>query len=671
MKIHLSTLAWILLVTLLALPVQAAGGGPGLRYSTYLGGTGDDKVNDVALGSDGSIYVTGYTYSDQFGSGSLSQSSPDVFVAKLSADGQTLAYFKRFGGGGEDVGNAIAVDGTGQAYVTGFTQGGSFPHTTNAFDTTFNGGADNEADAFITQLDPDGDIVYSSFLGGSGYDVPGSDRMGGVDIGYDIVFDGTYVYVTGLTESDDFPTTGGAYDTTYANVDYGLTQDLFIVKLRPAAQGANDLAYGTFVGGGIGSETGRSITVDTDGAIYVGGTVTGGSGEFPLTSGAIDTDISGGWDTFLLKMHPGGQGTNDLTYATYLGGSQTEDVHALVVDNTGTVYLTGETGSPDFPTTAGAFDTICGTDNNCNYVPGWGHYADVFITRINPDPSGTAQSNLLYSTFLGGADYENQMGNGDLALIAPGEIYVSGSTRSPDTFPTTPDAFARQRTGTSSDAFVVRLQLNGSGADDLIYGTYVGGNDVDGANAIAWNGGNVVTVAGETWNTALSGDFPTTSDALYPDHSGGGTYNYDGFLFQLQAPPPLPDLSPSTKRVTPKEATAGEIVTYTIRLVNSGEISATVAVTDTLPATLIPRGAPTASSGPDPIFAGQTLTWAGSVLADTPTTLIYTAELTSTTTLTPTVINAAQIDDGLGNVYVRRAFVNGNHIFLPLVLRSH
>jgi uncharacterized repeat protein (TIGR01451 family) len=565
------------------------------------------------------------------------------------------------------------VDDTGNAYVTGYTYGGSFPRTTNAFDATFNGGEDTPVDAFITQLDPDGNIIYSTFLGGSGYDVPGLGRMGGKELGLDIAFDGEYVYVTGSTESDDFPTTGGAYDTEYADVDSGLTQDIFIVKLRPAGQGANDLIYGTFVGGGVTSEAGNSIAVDAAGAVYVGGYVRDntGFGEFPLTSGAVDTDISDGWEAFLLKLNPGGQGASDLVYATYLGGDETESVHALIVDAAGTVYVTGDTGSPDFPITTGAFDTICGTDGDCNYAPGWGPYADAFVTRINPDPAGTAQGNLLYSTFLGGADYENQMGTGDLVLIGPGEIYVSGSTRALTTFPTTQDAFARERTGTDSDAFVVRLRMDGNGANDLVYGSYVGGHDVDGANAIAWNGGDIVTVAGQTWNTVISGDFPTTPDALYPDHNGGGDYNYDGFLFQLQAPPPWPDLSRSIKTVDPTEAVAGDVVTYTVQLVNSGTLSATVAVTDTLPATLIPRGAPAASSGPAPAIVGQTLTWAGAVCTDTTVTLTYAAELTSTTTLTPTVRNTAQIDDGVGNVYTRSAFINWAHIYLPLVLRNY
>jgi hypothetical protein len=158
------------------------------------------------------------------------------------------------------------------------------------------------------------------------------------------------------------------------------------------------------------------------------------------------------------------------------------------------------------------------------------------VTRINPDPAGTAESNLLYSSYLGGADFENVFGTGDLVVIAAGEVYLSGDTRSPTTFPTTPNAYATALTGTHSDAFLVRLRMNGNAETGLLYGTYVGGRDVDAANGLVCDGDHVFTVVGETWqNAGVYGDFPTTPDALYPDHSGGGQYNYDGFLFQMES----------------------------------------------------------------------------------------------------------------------------------------
>ncbi len=649
--------------------------GYGLLYSTYLGGSGDDKVNDVVLGTDGSIYVTGYTGSNGFGSGSNTGGSLDVFVAKLAPDGRTLSYLEIFGGDGEDVGNAIAIDALGNVYVTGYTHSSNFPTTTNAFDPTFNGGAEayQEVDAFVVKLDTTGTLVYSTYLGGSGVSVPGQGRMGGSDIGVDLAFDDDYVYVTGLTESDDFPTTGGAYDRTYADIDYGLTRDLFIVKLHPAAQGSSDLIYGTYVGGGLSSEMGRGIAVAGDGTVYVTGHVSGDSlGEFPLTGGAIDTVPPVGIDTdaILLKLNPAGGSAQDLIYATLLGTDQGDVGHAVAVDAMGTAYVTGETGSPDFPTTAGAFDTACGTDGTCNYISGFGPYADAFFVRIRPNPSGTAQANLLYGTFLGGSDFENTFGEGDLALIGGGEVFLTGDSRSPDSFPTTADAFSSERTGIHADVFVVRLRPEGNGVDDLVYGSYLGGSDVDGPTGLAWNGGDIVTVAGHSWETSLAGDFPTTPDALYPAHSGGGQYHYDGFLFRLQAPPPKPDLRSSQKKVTPDQAVVGEVVTYTVRLANSGTLTATAMLTDVLPSTLSIKGTPVASAGSAPAVNGQTITWSGPLTIGASVTLTYTAELTSTATLTPAVVNTVAIGDGFGTYLERSAYLNGWRVSLPLVMRS-
>jgi uncharacterized repeat protein (TIGR01451 family) len=357
----------------------------------------------------------------------------------------------------------------------------------------------------------------------------------------------------------------------------------------------------------------------------------------------------------VLKLNPSGNGSADLVYSTFLGGlDATQQGEGIVVDAAERIYVSGYTDSPNFPTTNGALDTTCGIDDNCD------SRTDFFVTKLNP--AGNSSADLLYSTFLGGNYWEGSLwGTSDLALGSSGDIYVSGNTSSDAGFPITDDAYDASGDNAWGDVFVVRLRPQGQGAADLVYGTYVGGSYIDGGETgIALDEEDRVYVVGET----ASSDFPTTARALYKNHTGAR----DTFVFRLLAPP-RPELSTSTKTVAPEAATVGEIVTYTVRLANSGEISTTVAVTDTLPATLIPQGTPTSSSGPAPVLAGQTLTWAGSVLVDTPVILTYTAELTSTTTLTPTVVNAVQIDENIGNVYVRRAFVNGHKLFLPLVLR--
>jgi parallel beta-helix repeat protein len=505
------------------------------RYSTFLGGAGDDTVNDIAIGPGGYIYLTGDTSSTAFGSGSSNRGYSSVFVAKLSPDGKTLVYLKTFGGAAESAGEAIAVDAAGNVYVTGYTHSADFPTTSGAFDVSFNGGSDtySTVDAFITKLDANGNIVYSSYLGGSGYTIPGAGRSGGADMGRAIAVQGEYVYIIGRTESEDFPTTPGAYDRVYANVDWGLNTDLFIVKMRLAGQGSADLVYGTFLGGGGTHEYGEDVVVDSAGKIYVTGSVEDRyhSGEFPITPGAVDTTHGGWYEAFVLKFNPAGGGASDLVYSTYLGGSQDDEGHALAVDSAGIVYVLGSTGSPDFVTTAGAFDRTCGTDGNCNFVSGWGYYDDAFITSINPNPSGSAQANLRYSTFLGGSDDENKMIEGSIALVASGEVYVAGVTDSLN-FPVTPDAYA-PRPSVSGDVFVARLRLEGKGTSDLVYGTYVGGHDIDEALGLTWSN-NVVTVVGDTWyHLSITGDFPTTPDALYPTHNGGGEYMIDSFLFQF------------------------------------------------------------------------------------------------------------------------------------------
>ena len=272
---------------------------PALAYSTYLGGSGGDSGNGIAVDSSGSAYVTGNTSSTDFPttSGALqttSAGSGDAFVTKLNASGTALVYSTYLGGTGSDSGHAIAVDGSGDAYVTGSTSSTNFPTTAGALQTTSAG----SGDAFVTKLNASGTaLVYSTYLGGSGGD-------SGASIGLDGSGD---AYVTGSTSSTNFPTTAGALQTTSAG-----SGDAFVTKLNASGTA---LVYSTYLGG-TGSDSGQGITVDSSGVAYVTGNTS--STDFPTTSGALQTTSAGSGDAFVTKLNASGTA---LVYSTFLGGS--------------------------------------------------------------------------------------------------------------------------------------------------------------------------------------------------------------------------------------------------------------------------------------------------------------------------------------------------------------
>jgi hypothetical protein len=385
-----------------------------------------------------------------------------------------LVYSTFLGGGNVDQGFGIAVDSSGAAYVTGRTVSTNFPTTTGAYDTSYNGGED----AFVSKLNAAGSaLVYSTYLGGSG-----------LEQGHGIALDAANAaYVTGVTTSSNFPTTGGAIDTIHNGGD-----DAFVTKLDAAGSA---LAYSTFLGG-TGTDQGWGIAVDATGA-----SVTGlASAGFPTTVGAFDPTHNGGNDAFVSKLNPAGSA---LLYSTFLGGNGSEQGYGIAVEATG-AYVTGLTNSSSsltgFPTTVGAFDT---SHNGGN---------DAFVSKLNP-----AGSALLYSTFLGGGS--NDQGRG-IAVDAT-SASVTGVTASSG-FPTTTGAYD---TGynTGDDAFVTKLNTTGS---MLVYSTFLGGSGNETGLGIAVDAGGA-SVTGQT----NSANFPTTSGAYDTSHNG----NDDVFVSKLNA----------------------------------------------------------------------------------------------------------------------------------------
>jgi hypothetical protein len=312
--------------------------GSTLLYSTYFGGGGGERGLGIAVDSDGNAHVTGYTNSTNFPTANALQAAfaggnADAFVLKLNATGSAAIYSTYLGGGNDrpDIGTAIAVDSAGNAYVTGFTNSPDFPTVKPL--QPFVG----PTDAFVAKLDPNGSLVYSTHLGGSADD----EAMG-------IAVDAAgSAYVTGHTESPNFPTTARAFSTRCVAIDASLPigdicsgGDAFVTKLSPDGSA---LVYSTYLSGSR-FEVGRGIVVDSSGNAHVTGLTS--SPDFPRAN-PLQKDFAGGdFDAFVVKLDPTG---STLVYSTYLGGSSADGGHGIALDSAGNAYITGYTRSLDFP----------------------------------------------------------------------------------------------------------------------------------------------------------------------------------------------------------------------------------------------------------------------------------------------------------------------------------
>jgi Beta-propeller repeat len=465
-----------------------------------------------------------------------------------------LSYSTYLGGSMDDFGNAITVDSAGNIYVTGGTTSSNFPTTPGVYQTTY-GGADGgyqsvNGDVFVTKLSPSGStLVYSTYLGGSGD-----------DNAYGIVVDAAgNVYLTGGTNSSNFPVTPGVYQPTFGGLTdvfvskldptgssllysthfgvagegirgFGIAVDsahsayiaggagpgfpttpgafqtgssafssAFVMKLNPAGSAA---VYSTFLSGG-GIDYAESIDIDTKGNAYVTGYAS--SSGFPTTPGGFQTVLGGGTDAFVTVLNPTGSG---LVYSTFLGGTANDEGFKIAVDSLGKAYVTGVTASSNFPTTSGAFQATFG-----------GGRTDAFIAKLDPTKSGSAS--LVYSTFLGGSGDENFQNflRDILAVDSAGNAYVTGTTTSTN-FPTVNPIQATA--GGGFDAYVAKLNAAGSG---LIYSTYLGGSGDDFGRGIAVDSSGNVYVTGQT----SSANFPVTSNS-FQGVFGGST---DAFVAKV------------------------------------------------------------------------------------------------------------------------------------------
>jgi hypothetical protein len=421
---------------------------PVLSYSTYLGGSGNDAGFDIAVDGNGNTYVTGSTDSPEFSS----LGGSNAFVAKLNANGTQRTYLAIIGGSGDDTGFSIAVDSSGDAYITGATDSTDFP-VTNSIQSSFGGGAQ---DAFIAKLDPTGSsLVYSTYLGGSGNDT-----------GFGIALDSSgSAYITGVTDSPEFSTLGNT--------------DVFVAKLNPSGDQRAYLA----ILGGTGDDTGFDIAVDGTGSAYVVGSTD--STNF-TTANAWQPNFGGSQDAFVAKLNPTGSA---LVYSTYFGGTGNDSGFGIAIDSVGNAYITGSTDSPEFTSLGGrdvfvakfssagderlyftilggsgddagfgiAVDStgnayITGSTDSSNFTTANALQSnaagsqDVFVAKLN-----SAGSTLSYSTYLGSIDNESGFA---IAVDNSGNAFITGFTSSTN-FPTASPL--QSVMGGNGDAFVLKI----------------------------------------------------------------------------------------------------------------------------------------------------------------------------------------------------------------------
>jgi len=497
-----------------------------LIFLTYLGGQIDDAAMAVAVDAAGNAYVTGYTNSLDFpvtagavqarfagmsGDGAINLG--DAFVTKISADGHTLLYSTYLGGAQDDAAFGIAVDSSGNAYVTGTTLSGNFPVTAGAAQAQYAGSGRQKSfprimssairagDAFVAKLNPAGTtLVYSTLLGGR-YD----------DLATSIALDTAgSAYIGGYTLSDNFPTTAGSFSRTYGGVEgannFFNLGDGFLAKLNPAG---SEWTYATYIGGS-GDDWISALTLDEGRNVYATGSST--SINFPVTGSSpkyrgpnsvpfyVDQLIG---DAFVLKLNAAGSA---LVYSTFLGGTGDDCGMAIVLDQKGNAIIAGASNSKDFPVTPDAMQkTIAGRA----YSISRNTAGDGLIAVVNP--SGV----LAYATFLGGRDDDAWM---SAAISASGTLYLGGLTTSAN-FPLlraaqptragnlipAMDAVVAAISGISISGPQINAVLNATGeAATIAPNTWI---EIKGQNLAAstriWQGGDFV-----------SGQMPTRLDGV-------------------------------------------------------------------------------------------------------------------------------------------------------------
>ena len=484
---------------------------PVLVWSTYLGNSAEDYAYAIAVDSSGNAYVTGVTGSASFPTANAIQGTKaydwDVFVTKINPAGTALVYSTFLGGNGwNEYGLGIAVDSSGNAYVTGGTNATDFPGVTAGSIQPSFGGTGAYRDAFATKINAAGNaILWSTYLGGSGDDIADA-----------ITFDSSgNAYVAGHTQSSSIPwITAGAIQSTY-----GGNGDSFVIKIDTS--GAK--AYATYLGtSGNDGDGAAAIRVDGSGNAWIGGGTD--SSAWPGISGSsLQSTYGGNGDVVLTQINAAGTA---ISYATYLGGSGSDGLEEMTRDSSGNLYLSGETDGTSFPGVTGS-----------SLQPSNAGSHDIFVTKLN----STATA-ITWSTFLGGSDIDFSAG---LGVDSSGNVYVGGSTLSTN-FPLS--GAVQSTYGGNVDAVLARINAAGT---SLGWSTYLGGSSDDQAFSVGVDGSGNAYITGFTDSTG----FPGTSGSAIQSTYGGG---YDAWVTKIAN-----TASPSLTSINPTSGVPGTQVTLT------------------------------------------------------------------------------------------------------------
>lgn len=465
---------------------------PVLSFSYYL--TGSYQTMSQAIGIDriGYLWVAGTTYCTDLPVGgnpiqSTNNGGTDIFVAKIDpnvpADRQ-LVFATYLGGSGNDTLGGMAVGPNGDVYLTGSTLSADFP-TENPAQTALDG---TLADAFVAWINSTRTLGYSTYLGGSLAET-------GTAVTYNSKGE---IFVTGGTESTDFPTAGGAFQTVFTYL-----QEAYIAVYNPSLSGSATLVYSTFLGG-TNWDIGNAIALAADGTVWVaGGTY---SHDFPIRGNSYQPNYHDLGDAFLAHINISA-GSSGLEYTTYLGGNNIDQATNLLIDAKGRVVVSGYTQSANFPSTADAMQTK------------YAGNTDAFISILDPTISNHTEQ-LVYSTFFGGSDEDVPF---DLKQDAAGNIYVCGVTFSPG-LATTTNAAQHDYDG-SEDAFALKFNPGTAGPAAISYLTYLGSDGLQVAYGIDFDAAGHIYITGYTSGPIFK--------ALHGVAKTSGTGNVDGFLIGL------------------------------------------------------------------------------------------------------------------------------------------